>query len=382
MAQRKAIVNIYEQFKELLGPVGAGIGLNGGALCLSKLGYRHVWEDVAEQIHHVNQVSPSGNISRMFPLDLLKNTPMEGHFICARRDLFIRNLFKAMEENPDVNIHIGEKAVNFDQTKDEALVSFESGIKDSAEVIVCADGIHSAGIDYIIRDEELAAAKHTGHCVYYGIIPDIGRDMPDKTGYEIDVGGGCTIMTMPLPNREAMIAVCHPGNDDWHSDCRKWSFKVHDGELHEVFTEHDFYNRQSIITPEMVMNTYRLLHLGVFEKQDLPKWHKGRICMIGDACHAMSPFLGQGANQAIQDAYLLAEFLDEMPYEQAFQAFYDVRHPTVKRLVMASDGFGYLRIVDSFFGNIARNVMRAGTKYAPDKLLQLMLMKTMAPNFL
>jgi hypothetical protein len=31
----------------------------------------------------------------MFPLDLLKNTPMEDHFICARRDLFIRNLFKA-----------------------------------------------------------------------------------------------------------------------------------------------------------------------------------------------------------------------------------------------------------------------------------------------
>ena len=85
-----------------------------------------------------------------------------------------------MEENPDVNIHIGEKAVNFDQTSDEALVSFESGIEDSAEVVVCADGIHSAGIDNIIKDEELAAAKHTGHCVYYGIIPDIGRDMPDK----------------------------------------------------------------------------------------------------------------------------------------------------------------------------------------------------------
>jgi hypothetical protein len=64
------------------------------------------------------------------------------------------------------------------------------------------------------------------------------------------------------------------GNDDWHSDCRKWSFKVRDGELHQVFQEHDFYNRQSIITPEMVMNTYRLLHLGVFEKQHLPKWHK------------------------------------------------------------------------------------------------------------
>jgi len=49
------------QFPELLDPIGAGVGLNGGALCLTELGCRHVWEDVSTPIKNVFQVSPTGD---------------------------------------------------------------------------------------------------------------------------------------------------------------------------------------------------------------------------------------------------------------------------------------------------------------------------------
>ena len=93
----------------MLDPVGAGVGLNGGALCLTKLGYRHVWEEPSIAIEDVRQVSPNGVETEMFPLKLLKGTIMEDHFICVERTKFINSLFKAVSDAPNVSIKMGEK---------------------------------------------------------------------------------------------------------------------------------------------------------------------------------------------------------------------------------------------------------------------------------
>merc|ERR1711995_300064 len=55
----------------------------------------------------------------------------------------------------------------------------------------------------------------------------------------------------------------------------------------------------------------RCFELGVYEHSATAPWVSkgGRAVLLGDAAHAMAPFLGQGANQAIQDAYCLADRL-------------------------------------------------------------------------
>ncbi|WP_437795343.1 FAD-dependent oxidoreductase [Sorangium sp. So ce693] len=66
----------------------------------------------------------------------------------------------------------------------------------------------------------------------------------------------------------------------------------------------------------------------------MPRWHAGRVCLIGDAAHAATPHAGQGASLAMEDGMLLARCLrDEPEPERAFAAFERLRRPRVEAIV-------------------------------------------------
>lgn len=66
---------------------------------------------------------------------------------------------------------------------------------------------------------------------------------------------------------------------------------------------------------EMVSNVQTLHKWGLFVRDPLPHWSVGRVTLLGDACHSMVPYLGQGVNTAIEDAYVLARCLEQQPDE-------------------------------------------------------------------
>jgi FAD-dependent urate hydroxylase len=62
----------------------------------------------------------------------------------------------------------------------------------------------------------------------------------------------------------------------------------------------------------------------------LPAWHKGPVCLIGDAAHAMTPSAGQDASMALEDAIVLTRCLRDAPdAERAFAAFEALRKDRV-----------------------------------------------------
>jgi 2-polyprenyl-6-methoxyphenol hydroxylase-like FAD-dependent oxidoreductase len=70
-------------------------------------------------------------------------------------------------------------------------------------------------------------------------------------------------------------------------------------------------------------------------------WHKGRVVLIGDAVHATTPHLGQGAGMAIEDSLVLAEELSRSDTaESAFQAFRNRRFGRCKYIVERSKAVG------------------------------------------
>lgn len=75
------------------------------------------------------------------------------------------------------------------------------------------------------------------------------------------------------------------------------------------------------LVSEIIMSTStdRIIEGPITELVDTPHWYKDNICLIGDAAHAMTPNMGQGAGQSIEDAYLLADLLSKHPLKLALK---------------------------------------------------------------
>ena len=89
--------------------------------------------------------------------------------------------------------------------------------------------------------------------------------------------------------------------------------------------------------PDLIARTSNIIAHNIFDVRSLPRWHDGRVILIGDAAHAVSPNAGQGASLALEDAMYLAKLLRDCPgdYRTAFERFEQARKPRVERIVAA-----------------------------------------------
>jgi 2-polyprenyl-6-methoxyphenol hydroxylase-like FAD-dependent oxidoreductase len=115
-------------------------------------------------------------------------------------------------------------------------------------------------------------------------------------------------------------------------------------------TEEELQNLSIETVKEEILSIYRGYHepietlishtgppikLNVCDIQALPSWHDGRVILIGDAAHVVSPSAGQGASMALDDATYLAKMQRDTAgnHERAFKEFERERKPRVERVV-------------------------------------------------
>src|SRR5699024_3366713 len=82
-----------------------------------------------------------------------------------------------------------------------------------------------------------------------------------------------------------------------------WSQK---GSLDEMLADFEGWHHEVV---EMLMNSGTLYKWGIFVREKVLTWTKGSVTLLGDACHSMVPYLGQGVNMAFEDSYILADLL-------------------------------------------------------------------------
>lgn len=221
------------------------------------------------------------------------------HINMHRADLH-STLVQAVGKYPKGVIQLNAEVVGFTNEDNCVSVKLQTGEIIRGSALIGADGIHSKTRQQLYGVSE---PKYTGAMVWRGTAPieKLPAGMRNRNG-ETWVGPNGHISLYPIRKGQLINFVGHLDRPKWTEP--GWIVQGSKAELASDFTGwHD--EIQTIIGAIESPSKW-----GLFLRDTLPAWSEGRATLLGDACHPMLPYLGQGANMAIEDAFVLATCLE------------------------------------------------------------------------
>ncbi|MFG2712953.1 FAD-dependent monooxygenase [Streptomyces goshikiensis] len=181
----------------------------------------------------------------------------------------------------------------------------------TADVVIAADGIHSAlRRQYFPHHPGL---RHSGETAWRTVLSRDG--LPDLVAAET-WGRGERFGVVPLADGRVYVYATARAPEGYAPDDLRVELRRRYGAWHDPIPA--LLDR---IDPAAVLR-HDLYDLAV----PLPRYHAGRLAWVGDAAHAMTPNLGQGGCQAIEDGVVLARLLDGDDVPAALAAYTRARH--------------------------------------------------------
>lgn len=181
----------------------------------------------------------------------------------------------------------------------QAVVKLADGSVLTADAVIGADGIHSVVRSSLFGPE---APRFTGNACWRGMTPTEalapGLIDPDMTVW---FGPGASLVHYYIRGGSVVNWVAAFESDSWAEE--SWNAE---GRREEMLAR--FADWHPTIQA-LLAHSDRYLKWGLFDRDPLPQWSKGRVTLMGDACHPMLPYLAQGACMAIEDGYAVAEAL-------------------------------------------------------------------------
>lgn len=253
-----------------------------------------------------------------------------------------------------VNIHLNKKLKSLQQTTDEVNFTFEDGTSYSSNILIGADGIHSVVRKSIINNTELRIAKQV---CWRGIV---NIDISKKYQTELNElwGKGKRFGFFYINKNEVYWYALA----NYKTDYKKEFSNVNLGELFSDF---------SPLIEKIISKTEKrnIIFNEILDLKPISSWYHKNVCLIGDASHATTPNLGQGACQAIETAFVLAECLStEKNIQLAFQKLEKIRKKNADKIVNTSWTVGKIAHFENRFGMFLRNnLMRLMPKKLTEK---------------
>ena len=231
-----------------------------------------------------------------------------------------------------VPIDYGKRLCGIEYQGNQVVARFEDGSVERGDMLLAVDGVHSRTRALILPD--YASPRYTGFLGIGGLAksgtatPD---DAQDARSLSFSVGSRFQV---------GYAKVCGtPSRWGW------WTHLPQEQELTraELQAIPDDVLLDRILTAfkgwhspieSFVSNTAKVMRTAIYDVPSLPTWHAGRVMLLGDAAHAMSPAGGQGASLALEDAMLVGKFLAERSRpEEAFAEVESVLRARAERMV-------------------------------------------------
>lgn len=312
-------VQVYEQSR-LLSEVGAGINISPNASrILIRLG-------LGEECARVAYRSPFFHQRRWDDGRTLTKTRLAAdierefgapHYIFHRGEL---HTLLARPVPPE-RVHLSHRCVSVEQDGETVRARFENGAEIEADMLIGADGIFSA-----VRRALRGPERPRFACrAYRGLIPveKVRYIPPESTAF---LGPGRHFIHYFVSGGRMLNFVGHVEQEEWISE--SWTHPATVADLRAAYAG---WHAQVQRVIDAVDETFIW---AVLDHPPIDRWSHGRITMLGDACHPMIPFLGQGGAQAIEDAAALSAALVKCgdDVEAALKLYETVRQPRAAQI--------------------------------------------------
>jgi salicylate hydroxylase len=255
---------------------------------------------------------------------------------------------------PEGIAHFGKRCVEVTQDGDSATARFDDGTSFRADILIGFDGIKSAVREHVLPAETYGEITPfwSGTYAYRGMISTTqleealeskGADRRLALVPQMYLGRDRHILTFPVKQSELINVVAFITDrstpEPQLPEGEEWVQAVSQQEMLDVFA--DWGAASQAILECIPEPTRWALH----ELPELPRYHRGRVLLVGDAAHALVPHQGAGAGQALEDAYVLASLLGDEAcqrdnVEQVLAAFEAVRHGRTCRVQRTSHEAG------------------------------------------
>ena len=241
-------------------------------------------------------------------------------------------------EVPERQILLGRRLKALEQDDAGVWMQFEDGGSAHHEVLIGADGIHSRVRSALFGEE---SPRFTGVVSYRSVVPsERVKDVPEIEAFTKWWGPNpqSQIVTFPLNQGRETFVFATTGQDSWTEE--SWTREGDVQELREVYRDFHPDARKLLDACDSVLKS------ALYEREPLAQWGRGRVTLLGDACHPMLPFMAQGAGMAIEDAVVLGRALagvDLPGVPRALQVYEQARRERTARIQIGSRGNQWMK---------------------------------------
>ncbi len=234
-------------------------------------------------------------------------------------------------------LHFGKKLVRIDDNGTDVMLEFEDGTSARADIVIGADGINSKVRETLLGFERPNYSGWVGHRAL------ISTDKLKKFELEFE-----DCVKWWGPDRHMMVYYTTGRRDEYYYVTGvphpAWEFDSAFVESSREEMASEFVGYHPVIQA-LIESTDEVTKWPLFNRNPLPLWSRGRLVMLGDACHPMKPHMAQGAAMAIEDAAMLTRCLEETGisgYATAFKLYEVNRRDRATRVQTVSNANTFL----------------------------------------
>jgi salicylate hydroxylase len=323
-------VRVFEQAQELR-EIGAGVTITPNAM--HALNFLGVGERVAKEAG-----PPDAYLIRHFQTgDLIKVRANGTDYVqrfganyhqVHRGDLHVALAEAVLRNEPDC-VYLEHRFASLTQDRDGVAATFGNGRTVESDVLIGCDGGSSNVRAQVFGDQ---AVNYAGQVAFRALLPM--AEVPARfveSPFSMFVGVKRLLMHYPLRHRTVMNVLGVSREPTWQEE--GWRIPAETEEFANLYR--DFH--PDVLQLIHAIPPGALFKWGLRDREPLRQYTKGRVTTLGDAAHPMTPFLGQGACIAIEDAMVLGRaFAAADTFEEAFRIYENTRKERANGVQLAS----------------------------------------------